>query len=79
MVEEMTSLCGDLAYSNVYMKKKVLEHFEGNVIITEMNGKQNVVTFKSSAHKFYTDFTAEQTETTVSVRKWQSLKLQVNW
>ena len=38
------------------MKKKVLEHYGGNVIVTEMNGKQNVVTFKSNAHSILHSF-----------------------
>ena len=40
-----------------FMKKRVMEHFGYDVIITEINGRPNVVTFRSTAastlHKFY--------------------------
>ncbi|XP_060600668.1 uncharacterized protein LOC132754090 [Ruditapes philippinarum] len=53
----MRELCGDNAYSTVYMKKRVIEHFGGRVTVTEFNGKHNVITFKSNAdailHAFY--------------------------
>ena len=39
------------------LKKRVMEHFGDDVIITEINGRPNVVTFRSTAasilHKFY--------------------------
>ena len=39
------------------MKSRLLEHFEDEIIVTEINGKQNVVTFFSTAkcilHEFY--------------------------
>ena len=50
LVEKMKEITGDEAYSTVYMKKKLLTHFGDSVIISEFNGKANVVTFKSAAH-----------------------------
>ena len=44
-------------YSFPYMKKRLLEHFKERIIITELDGKANVVTFRSTAshilHQFY--------------------------
>ncbi|XP_060579516.1 uncharacterized protein LOC132736408 [Ruditapes philippinarum] len=57
LVDKMRELCGDNAYSTVYMKKRVIEHFGGRVTVTEFNGKHNVITFQSNAdailHAFY--------------------------
>ena len=56
LVEKMNEKC-DSPYSTVYMKTKLLKHFGDSIIITEINGKQNVVTFRSNAstilQKFY--------------------------
>jgi len=49
LISEMKVLCGDEAYSVVYMKKKIIEHFGGAVMISEMNGRKDVVTFRSTA------------------------------
>ena len=56
LVEKMNKLCGELSYSTVYMKKKILEHVGNSVVITELNGKHNVVTFKSTAHSILHSF-----------------------
>lgn len=44
-------------YSTTYMKSKLEEHFEHNIIMTEINGKHNVVTVRKTAkfllHDFY--------------------------
>ena len=56
LINKMSGLC-DEPYSFSYMKKKILDYFGGTVIITELNGKHNVVTFKNKAdailHSFY--------------------------
>ncbi|CAC5405802.1 unnamed protein product [Mytilus coruscus] len=50
-------LCGDEAYRQPYMKQKVQEHYGTSILITELNGKENVVTFRQTAstiiHNFY--------------------------
>ncbi|XP_053404320.1 uncharacterized protein LOC128558588 [Mercenaria mercenaria] len=47
----MASICGeDNSYSTTYMKRRMLEHYGNSIIITELNGKSNVVTFRSRAH-----------------------------
>ena len=44
-------------YSDRYMKQKLKEHFGDDIVITELAGKQNVVTLRSTAesvlYKFY--------------------------
>ena len=53
----MEEYCGKDSYTTKYMKKWVIEHLGNDVIITEINEKPNVVTFRSNAasilHKFY--------------------------
>ncbi|VDI26391.1 Hypothetical predicted protein [Mytilus galloprovincialis] len=57
LVDRMKALCGDEAYSQPYMKQKVQEHYRTSILITELNGKENVVTFRQTAstiiHNFY--------------------------
>ncbi|MCG8047095.1 MAG: hypothetical protein N0E48_15925, partial [Candidatus Thiodiazotropha endolucinida] len=56
LVNKMHDICGD-SYSVTYMKKKLEEYFGESIIITEINGKHNVVTLRSTAsailHEFY--------------------------
>ena len=53
----MEEYCGEDSYTPKYMKKRVIKHLGDDVIVTEINGKPNVVTFCSNAasilHKFY--------------------------
>ena len=44
------------AYSFPYMKKQLLKYFGDRIIITEINGKPNVVTFQSTACRILYDF-----------------------
>ena len=48
------------------MKKKILDHFGGRVITTELDGKHNVVTFKDKVdailHSFYQRNNKQDTE-----------------
>lgn len=43
-------------YGFTYMKEKLLGHFGDRIIITEINGKLNVVTFRSTAYNIIHDF-----------------------
>ena len=56
LVEKMKELTGEDAYSTVYMKKKLIAHFRDSIIISELDGKVNVVTFKSAAHSILNMF-----------------------
>ena len=56
LINKMAGLC-DEPYCFTHMNKKILDHFGDTVIITELDGKHNVVTFKDKAdailHSFY--------------------------
>ena len=57
LVNRMKEVCGEKSYGVQYTKQKLQEYFGDSVIITEMNGKQNVVTLRKTAksilHEFY--------------------------
>lgn len=60
LVEKMKEYLQDTtceAYSSYHMKLKLQKHFGEKIVITELNGKSNVVTFLSTAqsllHTFY--------------------------
>ncbi|CAC5381111.1 unnamed protein product [Mytilus coruscus] len=57
LVQAMEEICGEKAYSVVHMKKRLQTHFGSDIIITEINGKSNIVTFRrttsSILNKFY--------------------------
>lgn len=44
LVKQMDDLYPDHAYSAVYMKKKLMEEFNDQIVITEINGIPNIVT-----------------------------------
>ena len=57
LVERMKGICEELAYTVTHMRTKLQEHFDSSIIITDINGKKNVVTFRNNAssilHSFY--------------------------
>ena len=59
------------AYSFPHMQQKLKEHFGENIILAEINGKPNVVTFRNTAnavlHDFYShrDFDPEKEKTRI--------------
>jgi hypothetical protein len=57
LVDYIKSLSEDEAYSHQHMKIKLKRHYGMSIIITELNGKENVVTFRQTAatilHSFY--------------------------
>ena len=55
LVNKMQELCGD-SYSVTYNNEKKLEHFRESIIITEINGKQNVATLRNTASSILQDF-----------------------
>ena len=55
-MDEYLADTGLQAYSAVYMKKRLLEHFENDIFITEIKGKQNVVTLRTTAASIIQDF-----------------------
>ena len=75
LVEKMNENC-DSPYSTVYMKTKLLKHFGDSFIITEINGKQNVVTFRSNASTILQKFYERQKTHDPLEEKKEILKLQ---
>ena len=57
LVKKMEDLCDAEAYSIPYMKKKTLEYLGCEIIISEVNGKKDVITFRSTSasilHAFF--------------------------
>ena len=53
----MEEFC-EFPYSVVYMKQKLMQKYDKDIVITDVNGKVDVVTFcytaKSILHDFYT-------------------------
>ena len=63
LVEKMEEYLGDSASatnSRIHMKAKLEEHFSDQIIITEINGKPNVVTFRSTVTSILHEFNAQQ-------------------
>ena len=44
------------AYSHTHMKSRLKEHFSDQILITEINGKANVVTLRSTAEFILQEF-----------------------
>ncbi|KAH3821387.1 hypothetical protein DPMN_123151 [Dreissena polymorpha] len=56
LVDQMKNICGENAYGVQYTKNKLKEHFGDSVIITDINGKADVVTFRRTAASILHDF-----------------------
>ena len=59
LVEKMEEYLGDsasAAYGRTHMKARLQEHFGDQIIITEINGKPNDVTFRSTVANILHDF-----------------------
>ena len=48
--------CDSMPYGFTYMKKRIKDHYGDDIIIAEINGKSNVVTFTTTASKILHDF-----------------------
>ena len=57
LVREMEQICGEEVFRTVYTKKRLLGYFGSSIIVTNINGQPNFVTFKQNAseilHTFY--------------------------
>ena len=49
LVNKMKEITNSEAYSPVHMKRKLTEHFGNDIIITDIQGIPNVVTFRRTA------------------------------
>ena len=50
------------AYGHTHMKARLKEHFGDQILITEINGKSNVVTFRSTAETILQEFHVRQND-----------------
>ena len=69
LVEMMNGFLGDTAsraYSNVYMKTKLKEHFKEEIVFLSSVGRSNVITFKDKASEMaHEQFISKQVETVI--------------
>lgn len=56
-------------YSFPHMKQELLNYFGDRIIITEINGKQNVVTFQTTASKILHEFHQKSTTNLIDEKK----------
>ena len=59
LIEKMKEYLGEsdhAPYQFTYMKDQIKQHFGNKIVITEINGKTNVVTFRSTASAILHDF-----------------------
>ncbi|KAJ7377203.1 hypothetical protein OS493_030403 [Desmophyllum pertusum] len=59
-MEEYLGDSASATNSRIHMKAKLEEHFSDQIIITEINGKPNVVTFRSTVTSILHEFNAQQ-------------------
>ena len=67
LIDKMSEFLGDgdsKPYSFKHMKMEIMKHFGDRVIITEINGKQNVVTFHTTAARILHDFHSKKSQNT---------------
>jgi len=57
------------AYTPSHMKSRLLEHFGDRILITEINGKSNVVTFRTTAQAVLHEFHSQQKSNTPEQEK----------
>ncbi|CAG2240639.1 unnamed protein product [Mytilus edulis] len=74
LVEKMKDYCGDAAYSTVHMKSKIQKYFGDDVIITEINGKPNVITLRKTATSILHDFHQKQNASDPESEKMNIIK-----
>lgn len=56
LVAKMVEICGENAYSPVYMKKMLIDHFKEDIIVSDMTGKSDVITLRRTANSILRDF-----------------------
>ncbi|KAK7111652.1 hypothetical protein V1264_011253 [Littorina saxatilis] len=56
LVQKMQEFSGGVGYTTKWMKEKLLERFGENIIIANILGKSNVVTFRTTAKSILHDF-----------------------
>lgn len=72
LIEEMESYLagtGVTAYGSTHMKEEIRKHFGNNIVITEINGKKNVVTMWSAASTILHDYFASTKQASPDLEK----------
>ena len=67
------------AYGRLYMKTKLLEYFGDKIIITDINGKPNVVTFRNTATAILQEFHKNQDDVDIKEQQMNIIKQQLSW
>ena len=80
-ISDLTQKMGELLketdeepYSTVYMKRKLKEHFMEKIVITTINGVDNVVTFKQTAQSVINEFYWKPRQTSNEEEKERIIK-----
>ena len=55
-MEDYLEGSGEQAYSAVYMKAKLQEHFGDKIVVTNLQKKANVVTFQQTVKSIINEF-----------------------
>ena len=77
LVEKMEEYLSDTdseAYGRQHMKTKLLEYFGDKIIITDVNGKPNVVTFTTTAATILQEFHVKQKNLDIEAEKMDIIK-----
>ena len=78
LIDKMSEFCGDMAYTSVHMKSKLQDYFGDNVIITELNGKRNVITLRKTARVILHEFHQNQSLSDPEQEKRNIIKTAAN-
>lgn len=73
-METILSGSGYDAYSRVHMQSKLKEHFGNRIVITHVDGKSNIITFRETAEAVLQDFYNNQQNTDVDTEKIQLIR-----
>ena len=74
---KMSELCvekGRNPYDKKYLKKRITEDFDGSIIIANINGNADVISFRSTASKVLQDFHKKQHSDDSEVEKYRIIK-----
>lgn len=65
-------------YGFTHMKEKLLDHFGDRIIITEINGIQNIVTFRGTASVILNDFYQQPKDSDPEAEKLRLIETAAN-
>ena len=57
LMEEKLKNSSSIAYSSIYMRRRLEEHFGDNIVFTNLPGKRIIITFRKKRHQSYMIFT----------------------